>query len=128
MDFTSFLFERHFKKFLVIVSIAALIGVYSKYYHRQTNTTATSTTEEKDIIMELAKAETVEDVQRYIEQLPCEGSEAEVDSVSLGDLAEELMKWSDDEGWRSLVRSVVTGEMSNERDDCGEILGFMASM
>lgn len=111
MDFTSSLFERHYKKFLVIVSITAFIGLYSKYHyhhHHKPTTNPTTTKEKDDIIMELmATVDTVEDIQKYIEELPCEASVEEVMAASLTDLVGELMKWSDDEDWLKLVESVA---------------------
>lgn len=108
MDFTVSLFERHFQKFLVILSIAALIGLFR--FCRGNNTKRDVATGAEDIIMELTQAETIEDVQRYIEQLPSDFTEEEAEKVSLKDLVGDLMKWSEDENWRNLVTSVVCEE------------------
>lgn len=50
----------------------------------------------------------VEDIQKYIENLPYEYDEEEIESLKLQDLVEDLKLWSKDEEWRNLVASIVT--------------------
>lgn len=99
MDFKSLLFERYFQKFLVVLSITALFGFVCKcYYCKKTSKKL------EDIIMDLKKTNTVEDIQNYIEQLPCECNE---ESLTLQDLVEDLKKWSDDDSWQNFVKNVI---------------------
>lgn len=51
---------------------------------------------------------TVEEIQKFIENMPCEYDEDEIESLKLEDLVEDLKSWSKDEEWRNLVASIAT--------------------
>lgn len=112
MEFTSSIFESYFEKLFVLISTAAIIGLlkYCNCLNQKTDEKPNSRRNDILIMDELRKAKTVEDVQKLIEELPCECSEEDLNSVNLRDLMGDLINLSeDDEDLRSLVMSVVCG-------------------
>lgn len=116
MDFTSSVFERHIHKFLVILSIAALIGLFRHCRRPALKRDVSVNTE--DAMMQLANARTIEEVQRFIEQMPCDCTEEELRNANLADLVDELVKWSDDESWQALVKSIEVEDAGGRDGGC----------
>lgn len=76
MELASSFLDRSIHKFLVILSIAALIGLFAII--RRSPAPPKTSDIPTDIITELSEAKTAEEVRSCIERLPCEGDVEEV--------------------------------------------------
>lgn len=90
--------KENYKPLLILLSGTALVFLISKYFKARS-----CESEEKDPGRELP---TVEDIQRFIEELPLDISQLENNQEGLKELIGELSEISEDEEWKELVASL----------------------
>lgn len=92
-------FQRHYKKIVVILSSAIIIFLIGKFTYRKMFARKGKKREP------LKDFPTLEDIQKFIEELPYESGKM-VKNVTLKDLLGELSEFSEDEEWKDLIASV----------------------
>lgn len=93
-------FQRHYKKVLVILSSAILAYFLQKYFYRKIFGKKPKSKREP-----LTEFPTIEDIQRFIEELPFDAVKMDK-TITLKDLLGELSEFSEDEEWKELIASV----------------------
>ncbi|ERL85789.1 hypothetical protein D910_03204 [Dendroctonus ponderosae] len=102
MELNSFIasqLQAHFKKLLIICTATASIYLIKRYLDKKKLALAKKN---KRTIKEFP---TIEEIQRFIEELPFNAG-ASGKSVTLKDLLGELSEFSEDEDWKELIASV----------------------
>ncbi|KAL3271504.1 hypothetical protein HHI36_021986 [Cryptolaemus montrouzieri] len=103
MDFKVVILDQireNYKPLLLLLSGTALYFIISKYYKMRS---CSCTSSSKNVTKELPS---IEDIQRFIEELPLDTSQLENTQEGLKELLGELSEISDDEEWRELVASL----------------------
>ncbi|XP_019763719.2 uncharacterized protein LOC109540026 isoform X2 [Dendroctonus ponderosae] len=117
MELNSFIasqLQAHFKKLLIICTATASIYLIKRYLDKKKLALAKKN---KRTIKEFP---TIEEIQRFIEELPFNAG-ASGKSVTLKDLLGELSEFSEDEDWKELIASVhhMYKESPTVNDDTG---------
>lgn len=92
-------FQKHYKKIVVILSSGIVMYLVGKYGYRKMFSKKGKKREP------LKDFPTLEDIQNFIEELPCDNDKMEK-TVTLKDLLCELSEFSEDEEWKELIASV----------------------
>lgn len=92
-------FQKHYKKIIVILSSAIIIYMAGKYSFKKI---FPKKGRKREVLKEF---QTLEDIQKSIEDLPYE-SQKIGKPVTLKDLLGELSEFSEDEEWKELIASV----------------------
>ncbi|KAK9880684.1 hypothetical protein WA026_011920 [Henosepilachna vigintioctopunctata] len=103
MDFKVYVLDQikeNYKPILIFLSGTAICLIASKYFKIKTCDCADG---KKTITKEIPS---VEDIQRFIEELPLDASQLENSQEGLKELLSELSEISDDEEWKELVASL----------------------
>lgn len=90
--------KENYKPLLLLLSGTAIVFIISKYFKARSCDSV-----EKDPSRELP---TVEDIQKFIEELPLDISQLENNQEGLKELIGELSEISEDEEWKELVASL----------------------
>lgn len=92
-------FQKHYKKIFVILSGAIIIYLTGRYSYRKMFCKKGRKREP------LKDFPTLEDIQKFLEDLPYDSEKMEK-TVTLKDLLGELSEFSEDEEWKELIASV----------------------
>ncbi|KAH1018046.1 uncharacterized protein LOC109540026 isoform X1 [Dendroctonus ponderosae] len=122
MELNSFIasqLQAHFKKLLIICTATASIYLIKRYLDKKKLALAKKN---KRTIKEFP---TIEEIQRFIEELPFNAG-ASGKSVTLKDLLGELSEFSEDEDWKELIASVhhMYKESPTVNDDTGSLMSI----
>lgn len=90
-------FQKHYKKVLFILSSAILIYLAGKFSLKRV-----FARRKREPLKDFP---TLEDIQKFIEELPYDGQKVGK-PVTLKDLLGELSEFSEDEEWKELIASV----------------------
>ncbi|CAG9770156.1 unnamed protein product [Ceutorhynchus assimilis] len=93
----------HYKKLIFLCTATATIYMIKKYMDKRQNKSNSKKMEKK----KLKDFPTVDEIQRFIEDLPFEEMTNDK-PLSLKDLLGELSEFSDNEDWKELIASVHT--------------------
>ncbi|VEN33685.1 unnamed protein product [Callosobruchus maculatus] len=93
-------FQRHYKKIFVILSSAIAIYFVQKFILKKMFGRRPSGKREP-----LKDFPTIEDIQKFIEELPFDAVKMDK-TITLKDLLGELSEFSEDEEWKELIASV----------------------
>ncbi|CAH1102214.1 unnamed protein product [Psylliodes chrysocephalus] len=100
--------KKHYKKVLFILSSAVAVYFFNKFVYKKMFGSG------KPKKKPLKEFPTIEDIQKFIEELPFDAIKMDR-GITLKDLLGELSEFSDDEEWKELIASVHN--MYNEHPD-----------
>lgn len=97
------------RKLFVLVTFAAILNILKFLLTSPRNSKSPSSEKSKmsNKVEDHYHVPSVEEIQKYIEKMPGNFTEEEIDSLRLEDLTDELLAWSKDYEWRKLVASIV---------------------
>ncbi|CAG9854643.1 unnamed protein product [Phyllotreta striolata] len=107
--------RKHYKKFLFMLSSAFAVYFFKKYVYKKVF--YTTKVKKKEPLTEFP---TVEDIQKFIEELPFDALKMNQE-ITLKDLLGELSDFSEDEEWKELIASIDTMYNKHPKFDQGSL-------